>query len=114
MITNSQINNSESVTVNAASDKLRSGQVFHQLTKIIDPDLQVDLVTGNMIRKVEIDDLGKSVSITFRPTSPTCPIALHLAQAIHVEVSELTWAESIKVYIEDHYEAEMIEKIING
>jgi metal-sulfur cluster biosynthetic enzyme len=62
----------------------------------------------------EIKVTGKSVSLTFRPTSPFCPLGIQLAQNIKRRLEELEGVRSVDVTIVGHVMEDQINKTLRG
>jgi metal-sulfur cluster biosynthetic enzyme len=62
--------------------------ILERLSKVIDPETGLDVVRMRLIEDLTVDKDG-SVSYTFRPSSPLCPIAVPLSNAIQLAVAEV-------------------------
>jgi metal-sulfur cluster biosynthetic enzyme len=62
--------------------------ILERLSQVIDPETGVDVVRMRLIEDLTVDKDG-SVSYTFRPSSPLCPIAVPLSNAIQLAVAEV-------------------------
>jgi metal-sulfur cluster biosynthetic enzyme len=69
------------------SEKLYS-LIMERLAQVIDPETGIDIVRMRLIEDLIIDEKGH-VTYTFRPSSPLCPIAIPLSNAIRLAVSEV-------------------------
>jgi len=68
------------------SEALRQA-ILDRLAQVIDPETGVDVVRMRLIEDLHVDETGR-VTYTFRPSSPLCPIAVPLSNAIRLAVSE--------------------------
>ena len=68
-------------------DQLRAA-ILERLTTVIDPETGVDVVRMRLIEDLVVEENGH-VSYKFRPSSPLCPIAIPLSQAIQGAVAEV-------------------------
>lgn len=64
---------------NRTHSQLKAGsslkkQVWHRLGQIMDPELNIDLVSLGLIYRVDIDENGE-ISILMTLTTPGCPLA---------------------------------------
>jgi metal-sulfur cluster biosynthetic enzyme len=73
-------------------DQLRS-DILARLSEVIDPETGVDVVRMRLIEDLEVDESGH-VAYKFRPSSPLCPIAVPLADAIRQAVGEVKGVRS--------------------
>lgn len=75
--------------------KLTEEQVRAALSKVMDPDLHVDIVTLGMISNVKID-LPK-VSFTLTLTTPACPVKEKIEQECRDFVGALPGVETVEI-----------------
>lgn len=60
--------------------------IVEQLRQVIDPETGVDVMRMRLIEDLQVDGESGRVSYRFRPSSPLCPLAVHLALAIREAV----------------------------
>jgi metal-sulfur cluster biosynthetic enzyme len=53
--------------------------VTERLGQVIDPETGVDVMRMRLIEDLEVDGMTGRVRYRFRPSSPLCPLAVHLA-----------------------------------
>jgi len=61
--------------------------VLEQLRQVIDPETGVDVVRMRLIEELQVDGETGWVRYRFRPSSPLCPLAVHLALGIRDAVA---------------------------
>ena len=61
--------------------------VREQLQQVIDPETGVDVMRMRLIEDLQVDGETGQVSYRFRPSSPLCPLAVHLALSIRDAVA---------------------------
>ena len=61
--------------------------VRESLEQVIDPETGVDVMRMRLIEDLQVDDETGRVRYTFRPSSPLCPLAVHLALGIRDAVA---------------------------
>jgi metal-sulfur cluster biosynthetic enzyme len=61
--------------------------VLAQLGEVIDPETGVDVVRMRLIEELRVDGETGRVQYRFRPSSPLCPLAVHLALGIRAAVA---------------------------
>lgn len=54
-------------------------KVIERLGQVIDPETGVDVMRMRLIEGLEVDGEAGRVRYRFRPSSPLCPLAVHLA-----------------------------------
>lgn len=82
------------------------------LDTVIDPEIHISVVAGNMISDLQVADSLNSISLVFQPTTPNCPIALPLSTQIKEVLLELDAFESVDLRIKNHIMKEEIEKLL--
>jgi metal-sulfur cluster biosynthetic enzyme len=63
--------------------------VREQLQQVIDPETGVDVMRMRLIEDLDVDVETGRVSFRFRPSSPLCPLAVHLALSIRDAVARV-------------------------
>ena len=70
---------------------LRSIELKHKVTErlgqVIDPETGVDVMRMRLIEDLEVDAKTGRVCYKFRPSSPFCPLAVHLALSMRDAVA---------------------------
>ena len=63
--------------------------ITERLRQVIDPETGVDVMRMRLIEDLEVDGKSGLVSYKFRPSSPLCPLAVHLVLDIRKSVAEV-------------------------
>jgi metal-sulfur cluster biosynthetic enzyme len=63
--------------------------IVERLQGVIDPETGVDVMRMRLIEGLRVDEGTGRVSYRFRPSSPLCPLAVHLALAIREAVDSV-------------------------
>ncbi len=63
--------------------------ITERLRQVIDPETGVDVMRMRLIEDLEVDGKSGQVSYKFRPSSPLCPLAVHLVLDIRKSVAEV-------------------------
>ena len=53
-------------------------EVTERLGQVIDPETGVDVMRMRLVEDLDVDGATGRVSYRFRPSSPLCPLAVHL------------------------------------
>jgi metal-sulfur cluster biosynthetic enzyme len=64
-------------------------RVTERLGQVIDPETGVDVLRMRLIEDLEVDGHTGRVCFRFRPSSPLCPLAVHLTLEIRQAVAEV-------------------------
>jgi metal-sulfur cluster biosynthetic enzyme len=64
-------------------------RVTERLRRVIDPGTGVDVMRIRLIEDLHVDGQTGHVRYRFRPSSPLCPLAVHLALSIRDAVAEV-------------------------
>lgn len=86
--------------------------VLSKLKEVIDPETGVDVIRMQLVQDLTLDDEG-NLSYTFRPSSPLCPIAIHLAMSIQEAIKKVPGIASQRVTVVDYIQADMLNEILN-
>jgi metal-sulfur cluster biosynthetic enzyme len=85
-------------------------EVISKLREIIDPHTSLSVYDMGLISELKVT--SKSVSLTFRPTSPFCPLGIQLAQNIKRRLEELKGIKKVDVTIVGHVMEDYINKTL--
>ena len=61
--------------------------IVERLREVIDPETGVDVMRMRLIEELNVDPETGRVRYRFRPSSPLCPLAVHLALGIRDAVA---------------------------
>ncbi len=90
-------------------------EVIERLEQVIDPETGTSVYDMGLISDLEVGE--DSVSLTFTPTSPFCPLGVRLAVSIKKSIAALDdlEEEDIDITVEGHLNKEQInEKLSSG
>lgn len=95
---------------NRTHSQLKAGsslkkQVWHRLGQIMDPELNIDLVSLGLIYRVDIDENGE-ISILMTLTTPGCPLAAVFEPMIREALEGLKFGEKT-IDVEQNVEIEL-------
>jgi metal-sulfur cluster biosynthetic enzyme len=95
-----------------ASLELRR-QIFDELTKVVDPEINVSIMELELVDNVDI--IGPEVKIDLHLTSPFCPaiFGFKIAQDVHDNVLKIDGINDVKVNVSNHFMAEAINNQVN-
>ncbi|MEA3349100.1 MAG: iron-sulfur cluster assembly protein [Chloroflexota bacterium] len=96
---------------NEESEKLEE-LILTRLNLVIDPETQANVVRMRLIENLTVTENGR-VKYTFRPSSPVCPIAVHLAQQIKQAIAQVPGVISQDITIEGYVGAAQLTMLIN-
>ena len=63
-------------------------RLWENLKEVIDPGANLNVVDMGLIKEISVSD-DNTVSVTFRPSSPVCPLAFVLAVNIKKALEEV-------------------------
>jgi metal-sulfur cluster biosynthetic enzyme len=81
------------------------------LREVIDPGTKLDIMRMKLVRDLFIDQDGR-VSLTFRPSSPVCPLAFTLAYNIKTAVQETEGVKSVEVKVAGYNRADELMEVL--
>ena len=83
-------------------------KVIETLRQVVDPHTGVSVYDMGLISELKVE--GSTVSLTFIPTSPVCPMGLQLAKDIKDKVCKVAGISKCKVMVVGHVQADLINK----
>ncbi len=86
--------------------------VIEALRQVLDPHTGVSVYDMGLISEIQVVD--DSVSLTFMPTSPFCPVGVELAKAIRDQVMVIDGVRNCNVKVVGHIRAEQINQEVNA
>lgn len=86
--------------------------VIQVLQGVLDPHTGVSVYDMGLISDIVVS--GGSVSLTFMPTSPFCPVGVELARAIKDQVMAVEGVTSCTVKVVGHIRADEINQQVNA
>jgi metal-sulfur cluster biosynthetic enzyme len=78
-------------------------KIINRLKTINDPELRQDVYSLKLVSNINVDEIGKNVSLIFRPTNFNCPIGIHLAVLIKKGLMEIKELKRVDVKVVDFY-----------
>lgn len=85
-------------------------EVVKSLKNVIDPETNISVYDMGLVSNLSVK--GSNVSLTFTPSSPYCPLGLHLAVAIKQTLKSVHGVENVDVNVRGHIgEKELNEKL---
>lgn len=86
--------------------------VVQALRGVLDPHTGVSVYDMGLVSELEV--LEDSVSLTFMPTSPFCPVGIELAKSIKEQVMSVEGVKKCNIKVVGHIRADEINKAINA
>jgi metal-sulfur cluster biosynthetic enzyme len=90
----------------------RKDELEHVLSEIIDPETGLSIVRMDIIH--DLVEHNGEVSLVFRPSSPVCPMAYSLANAIKQKINSIEWVDSVTINVENFVQADHLQTLLNG
>lgn len=87
-------------------------KIENALRQVIDPETSMDVMRMQLVKNLNADENG-SVSLTFIPSSPHCPLGFQLAISINDAVKKVDGVTKVKIDVENFVRAEELRKILD-
>ena len=89
-------------------------KIFDELSKIVDPEINVTITELELIDEVDISD--KNVKVDLHLTSPFCPavFGFKICQDVHDNLLSVDGINDVKVNVSNHFMAEQINNQVNN
>jgi metal-sulfur cluster biosynthetic enzyme len=81
------------------------------LRGVMDPGTKLDIMRMKLVTDLSVDQDG-TVSLTFRPSSPVCPMAFKLAHDIQTAVQGTDGVKAVKMRIRGYNRADELMKVL--
>ena len=86
--------------------------VIERLREVIDPETGVDVIRMRLIEDLAVDDATGWARYRFRPSSPLCPLAVHLAVSIREAVDEVPGVMEQEIEVVGYVGADELNAIL--
>ena len=86
--------------------------VIERLRTVIDPETGVDVMRMRLIEDLRVEEGSGQVSYRFRPSSPLCPLAVHLALAIRDAVAGVPGVKKQEVEVVGYVGADDLNELL--
>jgi metal-sulfur cluster biosynthetic enzyme len=86
-------------------------KIEEALRGVIDPGTNLDIMRMKLVRDLCISQDGK-VDLTFRPSSPVCPMAFKLAYDIKRAVQETQGVKEVEVKVSGYNRADELMEVL--
>jgi metal-sulfur cluster biosynthetic enzyme len=88
-------------------------KIFDELTKIVDPEINVSIMELQLVDNIDISD--GNVKVDLHLTSPFCPavFGFKIAQDVKDNLEKIEGVSKVIVNVSNHFMAEAINKQVN-
>jgi metal-sulfur cluster biosynthetic enzyme len=90
----------------------KKDEVVEMLRSVLDPHTGVSVYDMGLISEIVVSN--DTVSLTFMPTSPFCPVGVELAKSIRDHVLSIGGMKSCNVKVVGHIRADQINAALNA
>ena len=89
-------------------------KIFDELSKIVDPEINVSIMELELIDNIDINN--SAVKIDLHLTSPFCPaiFGFKIAQDVHDNLLKIDGIDDVKLNVSNHFMAEAINNQVNA
>lgn len=88
--------------------------VRERLQQVIDPETGVDVMRMRLVEDLQVDGESGRVRYRFRPSSPLCPLAVHLALSIHSAVAAVSGVTEQEIEVVGYVGAEELNALLRA
>jgi metal-sulfur cluster biosynthetic enzyme len=86
--------------------------IVERLREVTDPETGADVVRMRLIEELRVDCGTGRVSYRFRPSSPLCPLAVHLALSIRDAVAQVPGVAEQEIEVVGYVGAEGLNALL--
>ena len=94
-----------------SEEKLRD-KVIEALSRVIDPEIGLNVWEARLIKDLVLK--GNTVSLTFVPSSPICPLALQLGIDIKKALEKVEEIDKIIIDVDGYIDNARLKSAIEG
>jgi metal-sulfur cluster biosynthetic enzyme len=89
-------------------------KILKSLGSVIDPETGLDVMRMGVVRNIEIQrgNRESAATLTFRPSSPVCPLAFKLAWEMKKAVEAVDGIETVEIQVENYNRASELEAVL--
>jgi metal-sulfur cluster biosynthetic enzyme len=87
--------------------------VTERLGQVVDPETGVDVMRMRLIEDLEVDGKTGCVRYKFRPSSPLCPLAVHLTLEIRLAVAEVPGVAEQEIEVVGYVGADELNALLS-
>lgn len=88
-------------------------KVRHSLEQVTDPETGLSVMRMDLIHDIVVTPEGE-VSLVFRPSSPICPMAYSLANAIWKSIDGVSGVSAIRISVRNFEKADHLESLLKS
>ena len=86
--------------------------VIERLKQVIDPETGADVMRMRLIEDLHVDDKTGRVNCKFHPSSPLCPLAVHLALSIRDAIAGVPGVTAQEIEVVGYVGAESLNTLL--
>jgi metal-sulfur cluster biosynthetic enzyme len=87
-------------------------QVIEELKKVIDPHTDQDVYEMGLVKDLKVD--GSTVSLTFVPSSPYCPLGVQLATSIRDQVNQIEGVGKVDITVDGYIQKDDLNRMLKS
>lgn len=86
--------------------------VIGELKKVIDPHTDQDVYEMGLVKDLKVD--GATVSLTFVPSSPYCPLGVQLATSIRDQIKQIDGVQKVDITVDGYIQKDELNKMLKS
>ena len=89
-------------------------KIVKTLGNVIDPETGLDVLRMGVVRnmKIQTENRGYRATLTFRPSSPVCPLAFKLGWEMKKAVETVDGIETVEIEVQGYNRALELEAVL--
>jgi metal-sulfur cluster biosynthetic enzyme len=105
---------SKSIAFEGREESELHAEIVKTLGNVIDPETGLDVLRMGVVRnmKIERGNRGYRATLTFRPSSPVCPLAFKLAWDMKKAVQTVDGIEALEIEVQGYNRASELEAVL--
>jgi metal-sulfur cluster biosynthetic enzyme len=89
-------------------------KVKSALQQVMDPGTNLDVWNMKLIKDLDFDEKKGAVNLTFKPSSPNCPLAFKLGLDIKKKLKEIDGVNEVNIDVEGFINSEQLKEVLSS
>jgi metal-sulfur cluster biosynthetic enzyme len=87
-------------------------KVKSALQEVMDPGTNLDVWNMRLIKDLTVDEKKGIVNLTFKPSSPNCPLAFKLGLDIKKKLKEIKGVSEVNIEVEGFINSKQLKEVL--
>jgi metal-sulfur cluster biosynthetic enzyme len=89
-------------------------KVKSALQEVMDPGTNLDVWNMRLIKDLDVDEKKGIINLTFKPSSPNCPLAFKLGLDIKKKLKEVNGVNEVNIEVEGFINSKQLKEVLSS